>query len=98
MNRIYASIQFKPKIWGLYFTSLFSILGGFLVLMMTLSFLLNMFAAITLSILISGLIYFYFYYRDNRDEIEYSARMSGALKMRITSYMMSQQSFRIKDQ
>ncbi len=94
-NRIYVNIQFKPKIWGLYFHSLFSILGGFVMGMMMLTFATDILISLFLNFCIFGSMLIYFFYRDNRDEIEYKAKKSRIFKKRVTSYTFSDQRVKI---
>jgi len=90
-KRIYVNIMFKPKIWGVYFTSLFTILGGFVLSLMILSFITDMILSFFVNVCFFGGLFGYFFYRDNRDEIEHSAKRSSILKSRISSYTMSDQ-------
>jgi len=94
-KRIYVNIMFKPKIWGVYFTSLFTILGGFVLSLMILSILTDMIISFLFNICFFGGLFGYFYFRDNRDETEYSAKRSGKLKSRISSFSTSEQKIRI---
>ena len=94
---IYRNIQYKPRIWGLYFTSLFSALGMFLAVLMILSFSISIFPALLLSILFLGSLYGYLFFKDNRDEVEYSAKRSAVFKNSISSYSASEQKFRITE-
>ncbi len=94
-KRIYVNIMFKPKIWGVYFTSLFTVLGGFVLGLMIFSLLTDMIFSFFLNICLFGGLFGYFYSRDNRDEIEHSAKRSGRLKSRISSYSISEQKIRI---
>lgn len=94
-KRIYVNIMFKPKIWGVYFTSLFTILGGFVLSLMILSFLVDMIFSFLLNICLFGGLFGYFYYRDNRDETEHSAKRSSSIKRRISSYSVSEQRIKI---
>ena len=95
-KRIYVNIMFKPKIWGVYFTSLFTILGGFVISLMILSLLTDMIASFLINICFFSGLSGYFYYRDNRDEIEYSAKRFGTIKSRVSSYSVSEQKIRIE--
>jgi len=94
-NRIYVNIMFKPKIWGLYFTSLFAVLGGFVLSLMLLSFLTEMILSFLINICLFGVLFAYCWHRDNRDEIEYSAKRSGAIKRRVSSFTVSEQRARV---
>jgi len=94
-KRIYVNIMFKPKIWGVYFTSLFTVLGGFVLSLMILSLLIDMVISFFLNIGLFGGLFGYLFYRDNRDEIEHSSKRSGKLKSRISSYSVSEQKIRI---
>ncbi len=88
--------MFKPKIWGVYFTSLFTALGGFVISLMILSLMTDMILSFFLNICFFGGLFGYFYYRDNRDEVEHSAKRSGTIKSRISSYSVSEQKIRIE--
>ncbi len=91
MHSLYRNIQYKPRIWGLYFSSLFTSLGIFLLLLMILSVSVNLFAALFLSIFSLAIMYGYFYFKDNRDEIEYRAKRENYIKNRLVSYSVSEQ-------
>ena len=95
-KRIYVNIMFKPKIWGVYFTSLFTSLGRFVIALMVLSLLTDIIISFFFNIIFFSGVFGYFYHRDNRDEIEHSAKRSGTLKSRISSYTTSEQSIRIE--
>lgn len=94
MNIIYRNIQYKPRIWGLYFSSLFSVLGAFLIVLMILSVSLNIFLSLFISFLLFGGFYGYFYLKDNRDEVEYRAKKDILFKNKISSYSVSDQKIR----
>ena len=94
-KRIYVNIMFKPKIWGVYFTSLFTVLGGFVLSLMIISFLTDMIFSFFLNICLFGALFGYFRYRDQRDEIEHSAKRSGIIKRRVSSCSVSEQKIRI---
>jgi len=97
MHTIYRNIQYKPRIWGLYFASLFSALGAFLMILMVLSISMNIFTALFASLLSLAGLYGYFFFRDNRDEVEYSSRKSKMFRNRITSYTVSDQRIQFND-
>jgi hypothetical protein len=96
-RRIYVNIMFKPKIWGLYFTSLFTVLGGFVIGIMIVSLLADMLLAFFFNLLLFGGLFVFFFIRDNRDEVEYRAKKHPWLKKRITPYSLSLQNVRILD-
>ena len=87
--------MFKPKIWGVYFTSLFTVLGGFVLCLMIMSFVTDMILSFFLNVCFFGALFGYCWFRDNRDEIEHSAKRSGIIKSRVSSNSISEQKIRI---
>ena len=96
-RRIYANINFKPKIWGLYFNSLFTVLGGFVIGNMVMSLIGDMVTAFFLNAAVFGALTVMFFIRDNRDEVEYRAKRSGLIKKRVSPYSLSDQKVRMAD-
>jgi len=94
-NRIYTNIMFKPRIWGFYFTSLFTVLGGFVISLMIFSLVTGMGWSLLLNTILFGAVAGYLFHRDNRDDIEYSEKKSGIIQSRISSYSISDQKIRM---
>ncbi len=66
-------------------------------ILMVLSISMNIFTALFISLLFLAGLYGYFFFRDNRDEVEYSSRKSTMFRNRITSYTVSDQRIQFND-
>jgi len=70
-------------------------MGGFIVGLMVISFLVNIMLSVLINFILFGGLFGFFFYRDNRDAVERKSKRSGIIKSRISSYSISEQRVRL---